>query len=94
VVFLQRSGVELKGETAVFEDVGSSGLKVLRRYCPKCGSPLTTERDVAPDILSLKAGGLDQTDFLRPILELFVGRRLAWVTPVPGAAQFDGNPPL
>jgi hypothetical protein len=38
VIFVHRSAVTITGETAVFEDVGSSGLKVLRRYCPRCGS--------------------------------------------------------
>jgi hypothetical protein len=66
--------------------------RVLRRYCPRCGSPLTTEPNLTPDILFLKSGGLDQTDWLLPSLELFVGRRLAWVSPIPGATQFEGNP--
>ena len=46
VMFVQRDAIEMSGETAVFEDVGSSGLRVLRRYCPRCGSPLTTESDL------------------------------------------------
>lgn len=94
VAFFERSGLFLKGETAVFDDIGTSGLRVLRRYCPKCGSPLTTEPDIAPTIFFLKTGGLDQTDWLHPNIELFVTRRLAWVSPVPGATQYEGNPPI
>jgi hypothetical protein len=52
------------------------------------------EPDLTPDILFLKSGGLDRTDWLRPSLELFVGRRLVWVSPIPGATQFEGNPTL
>ena len=84
----------ITGETAVFEDVGSSGLKVLRRYCPRCGSPLTTEPDVTPDIMFIKAGGIDSNEWFHPVLELFVGRRRPWVSPVTGATQFEGNPIL
>jgi len=80
------------GRNGLFDDVGSSGLRVLRRYCPRCGSPVTTEPDLTPDILFLKSGGLDQTEWLHPTLELFVGRRLPWVLPIPDAVQFDGNP--
>ena len=42
VVIIKRSTITLEGETGVFEDIGSSGLRVARRYCPRCGSPLTT----------------------------------------------------
>ena len=29
-----------------------------------------------------------------PVWELFVGRRRPWVSPVPGAKQFEGNPDI
>jgi hypothetical protein len=92
-MFVQRNAFEITGETAVFDDVGSSGLRVLRRYCTRCGSPLTTESDLTPALFFVKAGGLDQTDWLQPTFEMFVGRRVAWVSALPGAAQFEGNPP-
>jgi hypothetical protein len=76
----------------VFDEIGSSGLWVLRRYCPRCGSPLTTEADVTPDIMIVKAAGIDSNEWYHPVLEMFVGRRRPWVSPVTGATQFDGNP--
>jgi hypothetical protein len=94
VMFVQRGAFEISGETAVFEDVGASGMKVLRRYCPQCGSPLMTEADVTPTLFFVKAGGLDQTDWLRPTFEMFVSHRMPWVSAFPGTAQFDGNPTL
>lgn len=94
IVIIKRSTFDLKGETAVFEDIGSSGLRVLRRYCPRCGSPLTTEPDVAPNHMFVKAGGIDSNEWFNPVLELFVTRRRPWVTAVPGTQQFEGNPPI
>ena len=94
VIFVHRSAVAITGETADFEDVGSSGLKVLRRYCPRCGSPLFTVPDVTPDLMMVKAGGIDSNEWFHPIWELFVGQRRPWVAPVPGAAQFEGNPEI
>jgi hypothetical protein len=92
IIIIKRSTFEMEGETAVFDDVGSSGLHVARRYCPRCGSPLTTEADVTPDQMFVKAGGIDRNEWFRPMMELFVGKRRAWVAPVPGARQFEGNP--
>jgi hypothetical protein len=90
VIFIHRSVLTITGETAVFDDVGSSGLRALRRYCPRCGSPLTTE----PDLFMIKAGTLDSNEWFHPVWELFVGRRRPWVSPVPGAKQFEGNPEI
>jgi hypothetical protein len=92
VIFVRRSAITITGETAVFDDIGSSGLRVLRRYCPRCGSPLTTEADMAPEIMFVKAGGIDSNEWYQPVLEMFVERRRPWVSPVPGANQFEGNP--
>jgi hypothetical protein len=94
IIIINRSTFELEGETMVFEDVGSSGLRVGRRSCARCGSPLTTEPDVTPDMMFVKAGGIDNNEWFRPMMELFVGRRRPWIAPVPGAQQFEGNPPI
>jgi hypothetical protein len=94
IIIIKRSTITIEGTTAVFEDTGSSGLHVARRYCPRCGSPLTTESDATPDMMFVKAGGLDSNDWFQPVMELFVSRRRPWVAPVPGAQQFEGNPPI
>lgn len=59
IVFVHRSAVAMTGETEVFDDIGSSGLRVLRRYCPRCGSLLSTKPDLTPDLMIVKAGTLD-----------------------------------
>ena len=94
IIFVHRSAVVIAGEVAEFVDVGSSGMTVLRGSCARCGSPLTTKPDVTPDIMFIKAGGIDQNEWFRPAMELFSVRRRHWVSPVEGAAQFAGNPPI
>src|ERR1700731_259203 len=93
IVFVHRSAVAMIGEVAQFEDIGASGRKVLRGSCARCGSPVTTVPDITPDIMFIKAGGIDNNAWFHPGMELFVVRRRPWVSPVKGAAQFDGNPP-
>ena len=94
IIIIRRSTIEIEGETAVFDDIGSSGLHVARRYCPRCGSPLTTESDAAPDIMFVEAGGVDANEWFHPMMDLFVGRRQPWIAPVQGAQQIEGNPPI
>lgn len=94
VIYVPRRNFHLTGETAVFADIGTSGLPVNRRFCPSCGSPLTTEMEVAPSIIFIKAGGIDTNEWFTPDMEMFVKRRRPWVAAVRGAAQFDENPPV
>jgi hypothetical protein len=42
----------------------------------------------------VKAGGIDSDEWFEPVWELFVGRRRPWVSPVPDAKQFEGNPEI
>jgi hypothetical protein len=92
VIFVHSDAIRITGETAVFDDIGASGLRVRRRYCPRCGSPLTTESDATPGIFFIKAGSIDVNEWFHPDMEMFVRGRRPWVSPVPGAVQFDGNP--
>lgn len=62
VIFIHRNAMTIIGETAVFDDIGTTGLRVLHRYCPRCGSPLTTEPDPTPDLMMVKAGTLDSNE--------------------------------
>jgi hypothetical protein len=92
IIVIKRATFEIEGTTAVFDDVGSSGLHVARRFCSRCGSPLTTEPDLTPDLMFVKAGGIDANEWFHPMMELFVARRRPWISPVPDARQFEGNP--
>ena len=94
VTFVPRSAVTITGETAVFDDIRSSEKWVLRRYCPRCGSPLSAEPDLTSELFMIKAETLDSNEWFRPVWELLIGRRRPWVSPVPGAKQFEGNPEI
>ena len=73
------------------------------RCRPQSGSAFSTviilkrstfDLEGEPNIMFVKAGGIDNNEWFQPVMELFVTRRRPWVTPVPGAQQFDGNPPI
>jgi hypothetical protein len=49
---------------------------------------------LAPEHMFVKAGGIDNSEWFKPVIELFVTRRRPWLAPVPGAQQFETNPPL
>ena len=82
VSFFPRDSLQLEGELQTYEDRGSSGQKVFRRFCGSCGSPVITDTEDAPEmgLIFIKAGTLDQVDDLVPSAHLWAKSKQCWLT--------------
>ena len=80
VAVLPRDGLRLSGDLKTYEDYGSSGQKVFRRFCPNCGSPVVTDTPAvqAQGRIFLKAGTLDDTTDLAPTLHYWTRSAQGW----------------
>ena len=62
IVAVPKDSLTIAGQTLkTFDDVGESGLPVLRRFCGKCGSPIVSHVEAMPDLAFIKAGTLENT---------------------------------
>jgi hypothetical protein len=63
LVALPKGSLQTEGQAlAAFEDVGDyTGLPVIRRFCPRCGSAIMSEVAATPELDWLKAGTLGCT---------------------------------
>jgi hypothetical protein len=77
-VVVPRASVQLNGELRYFDRAGSSGNRVNRGFCPECGSPVAVHVGVAPDVLALYAGSLDDPSMHRPSMDIFTGSAQPW----------------
>lgn len=66
------------GEMRIFVDRGESGLPVQRHFCPTCGSPIVSIAEALPGLTIVKAGTLDEPDFVQPTQEAYC--RDAWAS--------------
>jgi hypothetical protein len=80
------------GQTKTFHDTGDSGKAVDRRFCPECGSPIVSEVAVMPDIAFIKAGTLDETQWLAPTMEVYCASAQGWVGLTGGMQRFPQMP--
>ena len=71
--------VTVNGPLASYCDEGSSGQPIHRNFCGTCGSPILSEPDVAPGMVFLKAGTLDDTRDLAPTTEIWCQSAQPWV---------------
>src|SRR5664279_9184 len=71
VVGIPKSALSVRGTIKTFKDTGDSGQPVLRNFCPECGSPITSDVAVMPELSFIKAGTLDDTSWLRPTMQVY-----------------------
>lgn len=82
----------MSGEPKGFSYVADSGKKLVRNFCPTCGSRLfTSNLESFPGLVFVTIGSLDHPEVIAPILEMFTKRRLAWVKPL-DLPQFSDMP--
>lgn len=81
------------GPLAEFRDTGDSGQPVIRKFCPRCGSPVISEAAVMPMVDFIKAGTLDDTSWFQPQFHMFCEHAQSWALPDDGAPRIPRNPP-
>ncbi len=87
---LRTEGLDL----AAFEHAGGSGRPVVRRFCPRCGSPVVADVAVTPEWEWLMAGTLDDRSWLRPQMNIFCSGAQPWVSMDEAVPAYAGAPPL
>lgn len=79
-----------KGTPKRFAKQADSGKTITSFFCGDCGSTLWRESDTYAGAKIVKYGtmdGLDALETAKPLVELFVGHRVSWLSPVAGAEQ-------
>ena len=91
VAFFSRDSLELTGKLQTYEDKGTSGQTVYRRFCGTCGSPVITDTDDAPEmgLIFIKAGTLDEVDDLQPSVYVWTERKHCWLTLAKDQVQLE-----
>ena len=76
-----RSALNVEGELTTYEDRGTSGQAVYRKFCNRCGSPVLTDtpRAAAADLIFVKAGTLDDVSDLQPTTHYWTKRAQPWL---------------
>lgn len=94
IVAVPKGALVFEGmQPAVYRVRGDSGLPVLRKFCPNCGSPLLSEVAATPDMDWIKAGTLDDTSWLQPQLNLWCDSAQPWVRMSEELPRIPRNPP-
>lgn len=72
----------IKGTPQGYESDSAKGNRAVRKFCPRCGTPLFGERSGAPGFAVVMAGSLDDSNLFKPTT-------IGWVSSAPGWAHID-----
>ncbi len=94
LVAVPKGSLKMEGESlAAFEDVGDSGLPVVRHFCRNCGSPILSDVKAVPDLDFIKAGTLHDPSWLEPQMHIWCSHTQPWVNILGDVQKFEKNPP-
>jgi hypothetical protein len=92
LVGVPKSTILIEGRLKTFHDRGDSGQPVDRNFCPECGSPIISDVALMPELRFIKAGTLDDTNWLDPKMHVYCDSAEPW-TPIPEGSQKFGKMP-
>src|SRR5262245_9218490 len=83
----------LTGKPSEYIKTADSGARRIHAFCGTCGSPVYSCAPDNPQTYSLRLGALSEKEALgRPARQIWTKRRLSWIGPMEGVAEFDGQP--
>ena len=92
VLAVPSSGVAVTGALTSYVGKGDSGKDITKRFCPTCGSPISVEPALMPDMTLIEVGTLDDPSAAKPTMHIYCRSKMDWM-PIPeGVGAFPAMP--
>jgi len=92
IALVKRSDLTVTGDLKEYAYTGDSGGALEINFCPSCGSPVILNFPAMPDIVSVKVGSFDNTDWYKPDISIWTETGQNWVPEYEACVSFPKNP--
>ncbi len=75
-LFVPENEVEISGEVSSYSHISDSGSTMTKRFCSNCGSLLFGSNSAKPNVVSIRAGTVDQLALIKPQINLFMDKKV------------------
>jgi hypothetical protein len=89
---VKKDTLTVTGLTKQFTRIAESGNEVTGVFCPECGVRIYHALKSLQDLVSLKPGTLDDTNWLRPGTFVWMTSAQGWVTVPDGVKTYERQP--
>ena len=86
------SAVTVTGAIRDYESTADSGNKMHRKFCPVCGTHLFSQAESRPELVFVRAGGLDDPEIAKPSSTIWVQSAPSWACIDQNLPQVAGQP--
>ena len=76
LVFVDADAIQVSGSPKIFKHTADSGSGMEKHFCADCGSQLFGRNSNRPNMLSIRAGTLDQTSLIKPGINVYLSSRI------------------
>lgn len=92
LLFVDADAVQIDGTPKVFTHKADSGADMEKLFCPDCGSQMFGRNSNRPNVLTVRAGVVDQTDLVKPGINVYLSSRIPSTPVDPELKGFDKMP--
>lgn len=76
LLFIDHAALAVSGTPKIFKHVADSGADMEKHFCPDCGSQLFGRNSNRPNMVSLRAGVLAETDLIQPTINVYLSSKI------------------
>ena len=76
-LFVPEDELEIFGEVSSYSHTADSGSAMTKRFCPNCGSLLFGNNSAKSNVVSIRAGTVDQLDLIKPVVNVFMDSKVS-----------------
>lgn len=93
LVVVPEDAVTFEGKSKTFSIPGDSGKPIERQFCPECGSSIAERAFTRPGAILINGGTLDDPTSVKPAIQIYCDRELAWTNLDDSIQRFAEAPP-
>ncbi len=92
LVFVDEAALSISGTPKVFKHKSDSGSDMEKLFFPDCGSQMFGRNSNRPGVVSVRAGVLDQSDLVKPAVNVYLSSKIPSTPVDPELKGFDKMP--
>ena len=75
-LFVPEDKVEISGHVSSYDHSSDSGSTMTKLFCSNCGSLLFGRNSAKPNVMSIRAGTVEQLEVIKPMINVFMKSRV------------------
>ncbi|WP_416378966.1 GFA family protein [Bosea sp. (in: a-proteobacteria)] len=77
-IIVQSKDIRTSGQLSEYRSIADSGSRMVRSFCPTCGTPVFSASEGRPDLMVIRTGTLDNPEIAAPEAVIWTSSAPSW----------------